>query len=129
MTHFNAKTVFITGASSGIGKACAYRFAKEGAKLLLCARRKERLDSLASELEKIYGTKILVFQLDVRDRQQVEIALEALPSEWKLIDILVNNAGLSRGLSKLHEGLIDDWEEMIDTSSPCRPEHCCTTWE
>ncbi len=116
MTHLNEKTVFITGASSGIGKACAYRFAKEGAKLLLCARRKERLDSLAGELEKMYGTEIHVFQLDVRDRQQVEIALETLPSEWKSIDILVNNAGLASGFSKLHEGLIDDWEEMIDTN-------------
>lgn len=116
MTYLNEKTVFITGASSGIGKACAYRFAKEGAKLLLCARRKERLDSLAGELEKMYGTEIHVFQLDVRDRQQVEIALEALPSEWKSIDILVNNAGLASGFSKLHEGLIDDWEEMIDTN-------------
>jgi len=116
MTHSNEKIVFITGASSGIGKACAYRFAKEGANLLLCARRKEKLDSLAAELEKMHGTIIHVFQLDVCDRQQVEIALEALPSEWKMIDILVNNAGLFRGLLKLHEGLIDDWEEMIDTN-------------
>ncbi len=116
MTQFDEKVVFITGSSSGIGKACAYRFAKEGARLLLCARRKERLDSLANDLERMFGTKIYTFQLDVRDRQQVEVALEALPAEWKSIDVLVNNAGLARGFSKVHEGLIDDWEEMIDTN-------------
>jgi len=116
MTQFQEKIVFITGSSSGIGKACAHRFAKEGAKLLLCARRKERLDSLAGEIEETYGTQIHSFQLDVRDRQQVEVSLEALPAEWKSVDVLVNNAGLARGYSKVHEGLIDDWEEMIDTN-------------
>lgn len=116
MSTFNGKIVLVTGASSGIGKACAFRFAKEGAKLLLCARRKDRLDSLAAELEEIYDTKIHTFQLDVREREKVEISLDALPSEWKTIDVLINNAGLARGFSKVHEGLIDDWEEMIDTN-------------
>jgi NADP-dependent 3-hydroxy acid dehydrogenase YdfG len=116
MTDLKDKIVFITGASSGIGKACAYRFAKEGAKLLLCARRQERLDELVLALEKTFGTLAYNFKLDVRNRDDVDIKLETLPEEWKAIDILINNAGLARGLTKLHEDLIDDWEEMIDTN-------------
>jgi len=116
MTDFKDKTVFITGASSGIGEACAHRFAREGAKMLLCARRKKRLEAVSSELKNKYGSEIFTFELDVRHREQTSTKLDALPESWKKIDVLVNNAGLARGLSKLHEGLIDDWEEMIDTN-------------
>ncbi len=115
--NFSNTIVFITGASSGIGRSCAYAFAKEGAKLLLCARRGDRLVQLTSDLEKLYpGISILTFELDVRDRNAVEDRLNALPDAWKAIDVLVNNAGLSRGLDRLHEGLIEDWEEMLDTN-------------
>jgi NADP-dependent 3-hydroxy acid dehydrogenase YdfG len=116
MKSFKEKTVFITGASSGIGEACAHRFAAEGARLLLCARRKKRLDEVRTELIKKYQSEVFTFVLDVRERQKVERTLETLPAEWKAVDVLLNNAGLARGFSKLHEGMIDDWEEMIDTN-------------
>lgn len=108
--------VLITGASSGIGEACARLFAKYGAKLILAARRLEKLENLAKELNKEYNTEIYLLQLDVRDRTLVENTLTNLPKNWENIDILINNAGLSRGLDKLHEGSVEDWEEMIDTN-------------
>ncbi len=116
MTSLKDKIVFVTGASSGIGQACALAFAREGAKLLLCARRKDRLNKLADEIRDTYRTECHFFQLDVRNQKDVETALNTLPSPWKDIDILVNNAGLSRGLTKVHDGLLTDWEEMIDTN-------------
>lgn len=106
----------VTGASSGIGASCARAFAAEGAALILFARRKERLDALASELRDRHGTRTYTGVLDVRNRNHVESAFDALPGEWRAIDILVNNAGLARGLKKLHEGDVQDWEEMIDTN-------------
>jgi 3-hydroxy acid dehydrogenase / malonic semialdehyde reductase len=109
--------VFITGASSGIGKACAKAFAAKKVRLLLCARRLDPVMDLQRELEAEYpGMPICVFELDVRDREAVQNALATLPDDWKQIDILVNNAGLSRGLDKLHEGSYEDWEEMLDTN-------------
>jgi NADP-dependent 3-hydroxy acid dehydrogenase YdfG len=108
--------VFITGASSGIGRACARSFAREGARLLLAARRIERLQDLAEELKHEQRSDVYAFQLDVRDRSAVERSLRSLPKEWEDIDVLVNNAGLSRGLDRLHEGSVEDWEEMIDTN-------------
>lgn len=116
MTEIKNKIVFVTGASSGIGESCARIFARNGAKLLLCARRMDRLKKIALQLKKEYGIKTHIFQLDVRDRAQVDKALDKIPAEWKKIDVLINNAGLARGLSKLHEGSIKDWEEMIDTN-------------
>ncbi len=110
------KNVFITGASSGIGEACAVAFAREGANLLLAARRREKIEALARNLEDTYGVMTHGFQLDVRNREDVERAVASLPPAWDHIDILVNNAGLSRGLVKLHAGEIQDWEEMIDTN-------------
>jgi len=110
-------TVFITGASSGIGMSCARKFAEEGANLLLCARRLDRLENLKSELLAKYpDIRIHIFQLDVRNNDEVVIALSTLPEEWKQIDILVNNAGLSRGLDKFQDSSLHDWEEMIDTN-------------
>lgn len=116
MTSLSGKIVFITGASSGIGLACAHTFAAQGARLLLCARREDRLDTIAAELRSQYKTDLFIFQLDVRDRAAVDQAISALPTEWQEIEVLVNNAGLSRGLDKLYQGSIQDWEEMIDTN-------------
>ena len=116
MRSLKDNIVCITGASSGIGAACASEFARLGCALLLSARRKERLDELASNLRSQYNIRIHTVRLDVTDQKEVERAFGALPSEWKRIDILVNNAGLSRGLLKLHEGSIQDWEEMINTN-------------
>jgi len=108
--------VLVTGASSGIGRACADAFAARGCGLLLVARRKDRLDELASALQELHGTEVLTTSLDVRDRGAVEDWVGGLSGDWVGIDILVNNAGLSRGIEPLHEGDISDWEEMIDTN-------------
>jgi NADP-dependent 3-hydroxy acid dehydrogenase YdfG len=116
MGKLNGKTAFITGASAGIGEATARAFAAEGARLLLAARRKERLDALQPDLLNAGASEIHSIQLDVRHRNQVESAIDQLPAEWQAVDILVNNAGLSRGLDKLHEGHPEDWDEMIDTN-------------
>ena len=109
------KTVLITGATSGIGRSTAYLLAEHGANIIIAGRRKERLDEAAGELNKS-GVKVYTMQLDVRNYDDVEKAVSELPDEWKKIDILINNAGLSRGLNKIHEGVLDDWEEMIDTN-------------
>jgi 3-hydroxy acid dehydrogenase / malonic semialdehyde reductase len=117
MSILKDQTVFITGASSGIGRASAHAFAHEGANLLICARRGKRLAGLKQELEVAHpAISIHAFELDVRDREAVEETLNTLPDEWKDIDILLNNAGLSRGLDKLQDGLVEDWEEMLDTN-------------
>jgi 3-hydroxy acid dehydrogenase / malonic semialdehyde reductase len=108
--------VLVTGASSGIGLACARIFAQAEAKVILSARRLERLDTLAQELKKEFNTDIYMLPMDVTDRPKVESQLNSLPEDWSKIDILINNAGLSRGLDKLYEGDIQDWEEMIDTN-------------
>ncbi|HET8656210.1 MAG TPA: SDR family NAD(P)-dependent oxidoreductase [Longimicrobiaceae bacterium] len=109
-------TVLVTGASSGIGAACARAFAAAGARLVLAARSGDRLESLAAELREAHGTEVHLLPLDVRDAGVVTRVLEDLPSGWGEIDVLVNNAGLSRGLEPLGEGEIRDWEEMIDTN-------------
>jgi 3-hydroxy acid dehydrogenase / malonic semialdehyde reductase len=116
MQDLNNRVALITGASSGIGEACARVFAQAGTRLILAARRIEKLDLLKSQLAQLYGTESVVLQLDVCDRAAVATVLESLPPEWRSIDLLINNAGLSRGLDKLHEGSIQDWEEMIDTN-------------
>lgn len=110
------KIVLVTGASSGIGRACAEAFAARGCRLLLAARRKDRLEELAKSLHERHGVKVLTAALDVRDRSAVEAWVDGLADEWRDVDILVNNAGLARGLAPLHEGDIQDWEEMIDTN-------------
>ncbi len=115
MTSFE-RTVLITGASSGIGEATARAFAAAGARLVLAARRADRIEALAAELEAAHGTGSHSIQLDVRHAGVVTRMLEDLPAEWAEIDVLVNNAGLSRGLEKLHEGDISDWDEMVDTN-------------
>ena len=110
------KIALITGASSGIGAACARSFAAEGVRLILAARRRERLDGLAEQLKGELAADIHVVEMDVRDREAVNAAIEGLPETWRAIDLLINNAGLSRGLDKLQEGYFLDWDEMIDTN-------------
>jgi serine 3-dehydrogenase len=116
MVSVKDQIVLITGASSGIGEACARIFAQAGAKLILVARRQARLEQLAEQLSKEYACELHLLPLDVCDRSGVESALNQLPTPWSAVDILINNAGLSRGLDKLHEASIQDWEEMIDTN-------------
>jgi NADP-dependent 3-hydroxy acid dehydrogenase YdfG len=110
------KIVFVTGASSGIGAATAMEFARLGAKLVLCARRLERLQAMEAELRDAGAEDLLLLEMDVRDREAVTTALGELKHGWQAVDVLVNNAGLSRGLTKLYEDDIENWEEMIDTN-------------
>ena len=115
-TNLAGRIVCITGASAGIGAACAHAFARAGARLLLAARRQDRLRDLAAALQKEGSPAVHTITLDVRDATQVSAALGALPEAWRAIDVLINNAGLSRGLDKLQEGKPEDWDEMIDTN-------------
>ncbi len=115
MTQSNT-IVFITGASSGIGAATAHAFASQGARLLLAARRMDKLVDVAEEAHRRGASSVHCLQLDVRNAEAVAGEIAALPAQWKEIDVLVNNAGLSRGLDKLHQGKLEDWEEMIDTN-------------
>jgi 3-hydroxy acid dehydrogenase/malonic semialdehyde reductase len=115
-TSMKGKIVFVTGASSGIGAATAMEFARLGAKLVLCARRLEKLQAMEAELRDAGAADLLLLEIDVRDRKTVKRVLAELPEAWRSIDVLVNNAGLSRGLTKLYEDDIENWEEMIDTN-------------
>jgi len=108
--------VLITGASAGIGHACAEAFAGAGARLILWARREDKLNNLASTLRERFDADCMTSVVDVRDRASVSAAIAALPPSWSSIDVLINNAGLSRGLEPVHEGVIENWEEMIDTN-------------
>ncbi|MCB9081641.1 MAG: SDR family NAD(P)-dependent oxidoreductase [Lewinellaceae bacterium] len=112
----NGKTVFITGATSGIGRATAIQFAQGGYRLILNGRREDRLEALQKELEANYQSEILLLPFDVTDAATVEMAISNLPAEWQAIDILVNNAGKAKGLAPIQEGQLAHWEEMIDTN-------------
>ena len=105
-------TVFITGATSGIGKATAEILAKNQYRLILCGRRQERLMKLQSELGKI--TEVTTLQFDVRNKEEVFAAVESLPESYQQIDVLINNAGNAHGLSSIQDGDIDDWDAMLD---------------
>lgn len=109
------KIVLITGATSGIGLACARKFAENGDKLILTGRNEQRLTEICQELTG-KGSKVLTLVFDVRDREKVKQCLDALPAEWQDIDVLVNNAGLALGLEPEYEGCFDDWDTMIDTN-------------
>ncbi|MFY8136555.1 MAG: SDR family NAD(P)-dependent oxidoreductase [Flavobacteriales bacterium] len=106
----------ITGASSGFGKAIAYRFAESGFNLILTARRADLLETIKSDLTQKFGINVLVLCFDVRDEHQVESAHDSIPQEWRNWSVLVNNAGLAVGRESLENGLSDDWNRMIDTN-------------
>jgi NADP-dependent 3-hydroxy acid dehydrogenase YdfG len=116
MPRLQDRTVLVTGASAGIGRACARAFAAGGAGLVLLARRRDRLVSLASELEGTHGVPVRTFGLDVRDRDAVEAVRDELRDSDFVPDVVVNNAGKARGYEPLHEGDPDDWDEMVDTN-------------
>ncbi len=111
-----AKIVFITGATSGFGEACAEVFASNGYNLMLNGRRTDRLESLKGKLNKEYGTQILLLPFDVRDRQATNTAIEQIPADWQDIDVLINNAGLALGRDLFDQANLDDWDTMIDTN-------------
>ena len=116
MNRIQGKLILVTGASSGIGEACARRFATEGARLALWARRRARLESLARTLEAQHRVVPQLAEVDVRDRAAVNRAAEVLVAAGQVPDVLINNAGLASGLSKVHEGDPEDWDRMIDTN-------------
>ena len=110
-----AQIALITGASAGIGEACAKTLAQQKYNLIITGRRLERLEKLAAELRS-EGIEVLSLQVDVRNRAEVEQKLNTLPEKWRRVDVLINNAGLSVGLEPIHEGDPDDWDTMIDTN-------------
>lgn len=110
------ETVFITGATSGIGAATARLLAEKGYRLVLTGRRKERLESLKEELENRFATPVCTLTFDVRRPEEADQAIAGLPEAFRPVDILINNAGLAAGLTPLQEGSLTDWEEMIDTN-------------
>ena len=110
------KTVLITGASSGFGKACAEKFASAGYNLIITARRVARLQELEKSLYEEYGVKILSLKFDVQNKEAVNAAIHKLPAEWHAIDILINNAGLALGRDFFEEADMQDWETMLDTN-------------
>ncbi len=115
-----SRTVFVTGASAGFGEAMARRFAADGARVIVSARRSDRIAELAKEL----GSDVLALTFDVRDRAAVADAVSGLPPEFAAIDVLVNNAGLAMGLEPAYESSLDDWDAMIDTN--CKGLAYCT---
>lgn len=115
-TQLQGKVVFITGASSGIGEACAEQFAQAGAKLILTARRIEILNELAEKWRKQYQAEVLTYALDVTQYTQITEIIANLSSAWRDVDILINNAGLAYGLEPLQEGNVHEWDTIIDTN-------------
>lgn len=111
----NRKIVLVTGATSGIGKGCARRFAQGGYDVIVTGRNVEKLNQLKNDLEG-EGAHVLTLAFNVRDREAARKAVESMPEEWKAIDVLINNAGLARGLEPEYEGNFDDWDQMIDTN-------------
>ncbi|MEE1231826.1 MAG: SDR family NAD(P)-dependent oxidoreductase [Phocaeicola sp.] len=109
------KTIFITGATSGIGQACARKFATMGCRLILNGRNLVKLSALEQELI-ASGVEVLVLAFDVRDREAMRRAVETLPEEWHNIDVLINNAGLVIGMDKEYEGSLEEWDIVIDTN-------------
>ena len=111
-----SKIILITGATSGFGKAIAMKFAENGHNLIITGRRKVELESYAHEIREQFKVSVLPLSFDVRKLEECEQAIQSLGDEWNPIDVLVNNAGLAVGLQPIHEGVVDDWERMIDTN-------------
>ncbi len=110
------KTIFITGATSGFGKAIAYKFAEHGYQLIITGRREDRLRAIEKEISELHGTKIQSLSYDIRDQEATKNSINSLPHDFKTIDVLVNNAGLAAGFSTIQEGNTEDWDLMIDTN-------------
>lgn len=110
------KTIFVTGASSGIGRATAEKFAQAGWNIVMCSRNEAQIKAFGRELQDKYGVAVWAFPLDVRNKEAVDAAIAGFPEEFSRIDVLVNNAGLALGLEKLQDNLVSDWEGMIDTN-------------
>lgn len=110
------KTVFITGAGSGIGYATAHLFASHGHRVIINGRRAENLATLEQEIKEQYQTDVLVLPFDVTDNQGMQTAIAHMPEDWHNIDVLINNAGKAKGLTEIQDGLLEHWEEMIDTN-------------
>lgn len=110
------KTVLITGATSGIGEATARLLSQNNFNLILTGRRADKLQALKENIEKETPVRVFILNFDIRNPEETEKAIQSLPSEWQDIDILINNAGLAVGLSRIDDGVIDDWERMIDTN-------------
>ena len=110
------KIICITGASSGFGEACAYKFSANNYNLIITGRREEKLNTLKKTLEEKFGNLVYVLSFDVSDRTAVNKAFSSLPEAWKKIDLLLNNAGLALGRDNFDEASLDDWDTMIDTN-------------
>ena len=110
------RIVLITGATSGIGRATAKTLSQNNFDIIITGRRKELLDNLEEEIKSESSSKIYILNFDVRNKKEVDNAIDSLPKEWKDIDVLINNAGLAVGLNHIQDGVIDDWERMIDTN-------------
>ena len=110
------KIVFITGATSGFGKACAYKFASHGYDLILTGRRADRLEELEKDIESRYNIACITLSFDVQNREAVNSAIQHLQGEWARIDVLINNAGLALGRDLFEDASLDDWDTMIDTN-------------
>jgi len=116
LNRIKGKIAFISGASSGIGKAVAEKLAQMGVNLILCARRAEVLAELKAQLEKEHAIEVITLAFDVRNYQEVAKNIQSLPEKWRQIDILINNAGLAIGLQPLHTYAMEDADQMIDTN-------------
>jgi NADP-dependent 3-hydroxy acid dehydrogenase YdfG len=112
----SAKTVLISGATAGIGEACAIEFAKKNYQVIITGRRKERLEALKDRLENEFHISVFTLNFDIRIQKDVEEAIKQIPENFKQIDVLVNNAGLAAGVNPIDKGILDDWETMIDTN-------------
>ena len=110
------KTILITGATSGIGKAIAYKFAQHGYQLILNGRREDRLRAIETDLQDQFSAKVITLPFDIKDKEAAKIAIQSLPHDFKKIDVLINNAGLAAGFGVIQDGNTDDWELMIDTN-------------
>ena len=110
------KIALITGATSGIGRASALKFAENNFNIIITGRREEKLKELNDEILSNYSIKVHSLNFDIRNLDEVNSAIDSLPEDWKSIDVLINNAGLAVGVSQIQEGIIDDWERMIDTN-------------